>query len=127
VGLDWAVCVATHTCDCIVPHKLPRRGNVMAKHNIDALGKVSKGLRRSSLGLKREPVKGMPEKAPFTTATAEAFRVSLTRDKVNQRVGRIVVNVMADHPKSGVINMGKGWNAHLSKRTYDSIKAVCGL
>lgn len=99
----------------------------MAKHKIDGKGKVSKGLRRSSLSLKREPVRGMSTPTPFTTSTVEAFRLSLTRDKVNQKVGRIVVNVMADHPKSGTINMGKGWNAHLSKRTYDSIKAVCGL
>lgn len=61
------------------------------------------------------------------TAMRAGFEESLRTNNHNQRLGRIVVGVMARHKHSGLSEMGKGWNASLSYSTYLRIRGVCGL
>lgn len=88
---------------------------------------VSKGLRRSSLQVSkpRDITASVPQ--VFVTNVAEALKDSLLKRKPRQGMARIVAHTLATHERSGIINMGKGWNAHLAHRTYLAIRAECGL
>ena len=85
-----------------------------------------------SNGLKHpvRPVRFIPTAAPVFNTTETNMRramlASLTKPDVNRKLGRIVVNAEAKH-HPGSIKMGKGWNAHLSKRTYEELRVRCGL
>lgn len=63
----------------------------------------------------------------FKTAIREAFERALKTPGHNQRIGRIVVSHLAKHPRSGTIDYGRGWNAHLTMDSYRKLRAVCSL
>ena len=63
----------------------------------------------------------------YETRMREAFRESLVKPDINRHLGRIVVNAQAKHPNSGVIKLGKGWNASRSFQTYQELRVRCGL
>ena len=99
----------------------------MARHKIDGKGKVSKGLRISCKHVRKEHPAQPVVFLNYETRMREAFRESLVKPDINRHVGRIVVNAQAKHPNSGLIKLGKGWNASLSMRTYQELRVRCGL
>lgn len=88
---------------------------------------VSKGLRRSSLQVAKPRAIMASVPKVFVTNMAESLKDSLLKRKPRQGVARIVAHTLATHERSGVINTGKGWNAHLSHRTYLALRAECAL
>lgn len=92
----------------------------MAKHFIDGKGKVSKGLRRSSMAMKRVPVVHAVI-GEFTTSMREAFIAG----RVYKGTGAAIINQAAKALRhgAGVLNFGKAWNAHLSYKTAQQLKA----
>lgn len=98
----------------------------MARHRIDGKGKVSKGLRVSCSHVKRSHPNTHTEFPEYETNMRLAMRRALLRPDVNRKLGRIVVNAEAKH-HPGIIKLGKGWNAHLSLRTYQTLRIPCGL
>lgn len=99
----------------------------MAKHRIDGKGSVSKGIRRSSVGLKKvSPFFGpVVETGQRNSALREAFDNILIKH-IKPHCKGLVENVSSSlNRKVGLIRVN-AWNAHLSHRMAEKLNAKGG-
>lgn len=95
----------------------------MAKHIIDGKGKVSKGLRISCSGLRKQAIMPSVQATHVGTAMREAM-LNIQIDPSIQYMGKrdVVESILvAGKRNAGNIPVGRGWTANLSPRTVKQL------